>query len=149
VHTYDYVIDGIISECMKSAPNEAIGFLVGMYCRWGDEYFTLVDDYIPGRGSSSQYHVTMDVESVASAHKTLQKRYNDAKHFFIGWYHSHPGYGIFFSDTDFKCQITFFNQPYHVALVVDPNRQQYGFYKLSVDNRPVKVSYAVWREVHE
>jgi len=149
VHTFDYVLDGVTSECEKSLPNEAIGFLVGMYCRWRDEYFTLVDDYIPVGGSSSSYHVIMDVESIASALKILEKRYKDSKHFIVGWYHSHPGYGIFLSDTDIKSQITFFNQPCHVALVIDPTRGEYGFFKLSLDNKPIRVSYAIWSGVYE
>jgi proteasome lid subunit RPN8/RPN11 len=149
VHSFAHVIRGIISECIKYLPNEAIGFLVGMYCRWGDEYYTLIDDYIPVGGSSSQYHVIMDVESLGAALKILEKKYNDSKHFIIGWYHSHPGYGLFLSDTDVKSQITFFPHPYHVALVIDPIRKEYGFFKLSADNKPIKASYAIWRKAHE
>jgi proteasome lid subunit RPN8/RPN11 len=149
------VLDGIFSECQKHSPKETIGFLVGMYCRWkerdGDEYlyFTLVDGYIPVGGASSEYHVIMDAESIASAIQKLEKNYNDGKHSIVGWYHSHPGYGVFLSDIDVKSQITFFNQPHHVALVVDPVRNKFGFFKLSLYNEPVLVSYAIWREVGE
>jgi proteasome lid subunit RPN8/RPN11 len=140
---------GIKAECAKSIPYETVGFLVGMYCVWNQEYFTLIDNYIPVRGPASTNHVIMDTDSVASVLKIIQTKYNDNKHIIVGWYHSHPGYGVFLSDADIISQATFFTQPYHVALVVDPIRQQHGFFKLSVDNRPVKVSYAVWREAHE
>lgn len=149
VHTFENVIKGIINECKSQAPKEVIGLLVGMYCQWGDEYFTLIDDYIPVKGTGNQYHVTMDAESVANAIKILEKKYNDTKHLIVGWYHSHPGYGLFLSDIDITSQVTFFNQPYHVALVVDPLKLEYGFFKLSMNGKPIKVSYAVWREVHE
>jgi len=149
VHTFDYVIEGIIEECKNNIPREVIGFLVGMYCRWQNEYFTLIDDYIPVRGTGDQYHVVMDVDAVANAIRTLSKRYNDAKHLIVGWYHSHPGYGLFLSDIDIISHSTFFNQPYHVALVVDPLKKEYGFFKLSINGKPIRVSHVIWRRVHE
>jgi 26S proteasome regulatory subunit N11 len=149
VHSFDYVLDRIYLECRKALPNETIGFLVGMYCRWKDEYFTLIDDFIPVGGTSSEYHVIMDTESIASAIQKLEKKYNDGRHSIVGWYHSHPGYGVFLSDIDVKSQITFFNQPHHVALVLDPIRNEFGFFKLSLYNEPVLVSYAIWRGVGE
>jgi proteasome lid subunit RPN8/RPN11 len=42
----------------------------------------------------------------------------------VGWYHSHPDLGVFFSGTDRKTQRAFFNHPHSLGLVVDPVRQQ-------------------------
>jgi len=148
VHTFDYVIKGIISECKKHVPREVIGFLIGMYCKWKDEYFTLIDDYIAVESFGDQYHVVMDPDAVSKAIRMLMEKYNDDEHFLVGWYHSHPGYGVFLSEADVTSQVTFFNQPYHVALVVDPLKSEYGFFKLSVNGKPIKVSYAVWRMVY-
>ncbi len=41
----------------------------------------------------------------------------------VGWYHSHPNLGAFFSGTDRATQRAFFNRPYSVGLVVDPVRR--------------------------
>lgn len=38
----------------------------------------------------------------------------------VGWYHSHPGLGVFLSGTDRKTHAAFFPQPWHLALVLDP-----------------------------
>jgi proteasome lid subunit RPN8/RPN11 len=38
----------------------------------------------------------------------------------VGWYHSHPDLGVFFSGTDRRTQRAFFNQPHCIGLVVDP-----------------------------
>jgi proteasome lid subunit RPN8/RPN11 len=38
----------------------------------------------------------------------------------VGWYHSHPGLGAFFSDTDRRTQRAFFPHAYSVGWVVDP-----------------------------
>jgi hypothetical protein len=42
----------------------------------------------------------------------------------IGWYHSHPNLGAFFSGTDRRTQRAFFNHPYCVGLVFDPIRNE-------------------------
>jgi proteasome lid subunit RPN8/RPN11 len=38
----------------------------------------------------------------------------------VGWYHSHPGLGAFFSDTDRRTQRAFFPHAYSVGWVIDP-----------------------------
>lgn len=57
----------------------------------------------------------------------------------VGWYHSHPGWGIFLSELDlFICQ-SFFTHPLDVALVVDPCQDQRGwFYWDASQAQPVK-----------
>lgn len=56
----------------------------------------------------------------------------------IGWYHSHPGFGAFFSSTDKKTQRDFFNQPFNIGVVVDPFRNEkkwfYGKDSTSLQN---------------
>lgn len=46
----------------------------------------------------------------------------------VGWYHSHPGHGIFLSGTDLNTQRLSFKQPWHIAVVYDPLRQEIGFF---------------------
>ncbi len=46
----------------------------------------------------------------------------------IGWYHSHPGYGIFLSATDRTTQNAYFAAPWQVAVVVDPVRGEFGVF---------------------
>jgi proteasome lid subunit RPN8/RPN11 len=38
----------------------------------------------------------------------------------VGWFHSHPNLGAFFSNTDRATQAAFFNQPYSIGWVIDP-----------------------------
>jgi proteasome lid subunit RPN8/RPN11 len=38
----------------------------------------------------------------------------------VGWYHSHPGLGAFFSHTDRRTQRGFFPHAYSVGWVLDP-----------------------------
>ena len=46
----------------------------------------------------------------------------------IGWYHTHPGFGIFLSGMDKFIQDNYFNMPYQVALVVDPKASTNGIF---------------------
>ena len=47
----------------------------------------------------------------------------------IGWYHSHPGWGVFLSDRDqFICE-SFFVGRLDIAMVVDPQSKQLGVFQ--------------------
>lgn len=46
----------------------------------------------------------------------------------VGWYHSHPGWGIFLSDMDMFICRGFFNNPLDIALVVDPCQDHRGLF---------------------
>lgn len=43
----------------------------------------------------------------------------------VGWYHSHPNLGAFFSGTDRGTQAAFFTAPYALGLVIDPVRKEH------------------------
>ena len=47
----------------------------------------------------------------------------------VGWYHTHPDFGIFLSSHDLFIHRHFFAQPLQVAYVVDPIRQTRGFFR--------------------
>lgn len=38
----------------------------------------------------------------------------------VGWYHTHPGLCVFFSETDRASQVAFFPHPWSVGIVIDP-----------------------------
>ncbi len=42
----------------------------------------------------------------------------------VGWYHSHPNLGAFFSGTDRRTQKAFFGHPYSIGWVLDPFRDE-------------------------
>jgi proteasome lid subunit RPN8/RPN11 len=47
----------------------------------------------------------------------------------VGWYHTHPSFGIFLSHHDLFIHQHFFVQPLQVAYVVDPVQQTRGFFQ--------------------
>jgi proteasome lid subunit RPN8/RPN11 len=75
-------------------------------------------------------------------HRVLEEEYPDED--IIGWYHSHPGHGIFLSEHDTFIHRNFFSAPWQVAVVVDPVRLTEGIFVWVdgdvrlVDERPVE-----------
>lgn len=59
-------------------------------------------------------------------HELLDSKYQKLK--IVGWFHTHPGYGIFLSNYDIFIHKNFFSLPYQVALVIDPCQKQRGFF---------------------
>jgi proteasome lid subunit RPN8/RPN11 len=61
----------------------------------------------------------------------------------VGWYHSHPGLGAFFSDTDRRTQRAFFPHAYSVGWVVDPVRRESAWFVGPDSARPARVLHGV------
>lgn len=60
-------------------------------------------------------------------HRTLERSYPDDEQI-VGWYHSHPGFGIFLSEHDLFIHRNFFSGPSQIALVVDPHATTEGVF---------------------
>ncbi len=61
----------------------------------------------------------------------LLKQRNSSPFPVLGWYHSHPGFGIFLSASDEFIHRNFFgSQPWYIALVVDPYSDDWGIFTL-------------------
>ncbi|GIK88198.1 MAG: hypothetical protein BroJett026_36790 [Betaproteobacteria bacterium] len=54
----------------------------------------------------------------------------------VGWFHSHPGIGAFFSDTDRRTQRAFFAHRYSAGWVIDPVRGEHAWF-VGADARAV------------
>jgi proteasome lid subunit RPN8/RPN11 len=46
----------------------------------------------------------------------------------VGWFHSHPGLGVFFSETDRSTQMAFFSNDWSVAAVLDPIQDRIAWF---------------------
>ncbi|HEY3267032.1 MAG TPA: LysM peptidoglycan-binding domain-containing protein [Armatimonadota bacterium] len=67
-------------------------------------------------------HATWD-----DIHRVKDEQYPGLK--IVGWYHTHPGFGIFLSRWDLFIQHNFFNLPWQIAYVVDPIGKTRGFFR--------------------
>lgn len=55
----------------------------------------------------------------------------------VGWYHSHPGLGAFFSSTDRQTQKAFFSHAYSVGWVIDPQDDTHAAF-IGRDSQPCR-----------
>jgi proteasome lid subunit RPN8/RPN11 len=118
---------GVQAHAKADPSVEICGILVG---RWGrDEFgpFAQVTDYIRCDSASSKLaEVTFTHESWAQINHEMDTKYADKR--IVGWYHTHPDFGIFLSDRDGFIHEHFFSGPGQVAYVVDPVRDLEGVF---------------------
>ncbi|MCI0351417.1 MAG: Mov34/MPN/PAD-1 family protein [Acidobacteriales bacterium] len=69
-------------------------------------------------------HVTFTQETWEHIYKIKDAEYPNER--IVGWYHSHPGFGVFLSDHDTFIQENFFASPQQVAWVYDPHTDEEG-----------------------
>ncbi len=73
---------------------------------------------------ASSVHVKFTHETWEEWHSALDNEPDGTS--IVGWYHTHPGLGVFLSDHDLFIHRHFFNQPWQVAIVVDPISRDFG-----------------------
>lgn len=69
-------------------------------------------------------HVTFTQDTWEHIYKIKDKEFPEHK--IVGWYHSHPGFGVFLSEHDLFIQQNFFSNPQQVAWVYDPHTDEEG-----------------------
>ena len=109
----------LVGHAKVSLDLEICGVLVGSVYQDDEGLFVYVDAVIQGAAvRQDSAHVTFTQETWGHIHQTLEELYPKLK--IVGWYHSHPGFGVEFSDMDIFIQENFFPMPTQVALVTDP-----------------------------
>lgn len=106
---------------------EICGVLLGDVCRDADGPYLLITDAIRGEHAATQEGQVMFTHDTW-AHINTVKDDEFPEKLMVGWYHTHPNYGIFLSQQDVFIHANFFNQPWHVAYVVDPVREDEGVF---------------------
>jgi proteasome lid subunit RPN8/RPN11 len=98
---------------------EVCGVLVGNVFRDEHGPYLYVAGAIRGdRASGLSTQVTFTAETWSEIQSVMDRDHSDER--IVGWYHTHPGFGIFLSGMDLFIQDHFFNLPWQVALVYDP-----------------------------
>ena len=69
-------------------------------------------------------HVTFTQDTWEHIYGVKDKEYPDER--IVGWYHSHPGFGIFLSEHDTFIHKNFFSSPGQIAWVYDPHSDEEG-----------------------
>ncbi len=108
----------IYAHVFASADREVGGVLIGRMP--ADGGLPLVTGAIPAISADEQKAtLTFTQEAWAHVHQVLESEFPVDEQI-VGWYHSHPSFGIFLSGHDLFIHENFFDAPSQVAVVVDP-----------------------------
>lgn len=114
------------------------GILIGNAYRYREKPFILISGAIEAKYSeSSKTTMKFTHKSWEYIYSVKDAKYPNKK--IIGWFHTHPTFGIFLSDYDKFIHKNFFSEPYQVAYVVDPINKQNGFFQWE-DSEIIKCS---------
>jgi proteasome lid subunit RPN8/RPN11 len=148
--------------------SELGGALLGKAYRYQKIVFVEVMAAIPVVSNDrGPIHFTFSADAWPKIQQDRNEHYPDLE--IVGWFHTHPGLGVFYSSDDVVVHSAAFTLPWHVGLVVDPIHKEAaffgweqgslaplsGFYELieeqagqpAVDWRAVET--AVWHHRHE
>jgi proteasome lid subunit RPN8/RPN11 len=120
------------SHAASSLDQEVGGLCIGAARRSGPNSLWTVeitDTFVAEHTLNHRASITFTPDTWSAAHRVVEQNYAGQGLGLVGWYHTHPGFGVFLSaGYDLFIHENFFNQPWHVALVIDPLRQQEGFF---------------------
>ena len=121
VRIYSEVARHIRQHAHSSSNAEICGVLIGAE----REGTTLIEASIQGSNAvEGGTHVTFTQDTWEHIYRIKDRDFPDAR--IMGWYHSHPGFGVFLSDHDTFIHKNFFSAPGQVAWVCDPLSDEEG-----------------------
>lgn len=94
------------------------GFLMGRYWQHDGRYDIFIDNYLDIEGEGqSEFQIGFGATAWAKLEEALEQM---PQLELIGWFHTHPGHGVFLSRPDKNISSNFFSKPYQVAMEIDP-----------------------------
>ena len=102
------------------------GALLGHAYQHNGQLFVSIEAAIPAVShDNGPVHFTFTADAWAQIHVD-RLAYPNCE--VVGWFHTHPDLGVFFSADDEVVHAAAFTQPWHVGLVVDPIRNTSSFF---------------------
>lgn len=119
----DEVMSGIESHSYSLLTAEVGGMLMGRV----EGSVTHIVGFIPALSASAeQVTLTFTHDVWEDILKLAATEFPEEG--IVGWYHTHPTFGVFLSDYDLFIQNNFFSAKGHLALVIDPVQGIYGWF---------------------
>jgi proteasome lid subunit RPN8/RPN11 len=135
------VLNAIHAHGRANPRIEVCGVLVGNMYRDDDGAYLYVRDLIRGEhATATAGSVTFTSDTWTHFHEQMDEKHPADR--ILGWYHTHPDFGIFLSSMDLFIHENFFNLPWQVAFVHDPVRCEHGLFGWEKDH-VVKTDFVV------
>jgi proteasome lid subunit RPN8/RPN11/Skp family chaperone for outer membrane proteins len=122
--------DAIERHALRDTSVELGGIILGHECvddQTGEPFVWVTKSLEAKHYENTQASFTYTHEAWEEITRERDKLHPDLD--IVGWYHTHPDFGIFLSSHDLFIHRNFFNQPLQLAYVVDPIRQTRGFFR--------------------
>ena len=144
IYIDESAFDRICNNAEKT--REVGGILVGDVLQDKNGPFIRVDHVIEALHAEEKgTELTITHETWNHIHEQMDKTHSGKR--ILGWYHTHPNFGIFLSEQDQFIQQSFFNLAFQIALVYDPVRKVHGVFTWR-DNKPWRVRQ-YWIGTHQ
>ena len=114
----------IRQHARSSMTTEVCGVLIGDLVPGSETDTTITAAIAAVNAAQAGTHVTFTQDAWEHIYKVKDAEYPEAR--IVGWYHSHPGFGVFLSEHDTFIQENFFSAPNQVAWVFDPHTDEEG-----------------------
>jgi proteasome lid subunit RPN8/RPN11 len=156
----------VVAHSHSNLHVELGGALLGQAYRYQNQIYVDVVAALPAvSGSHGPIHFTFNADSWTRLQRDRAEQFPQLD--IIGWFHTHPGLGVFYSGDDVVVHSAAFTLPWHVGLVVDPVRNEAsffgwhkgelapsaGFFELLETEEPIvdwqMVRTSVWTETYE
>ncbi len=129
--------DRMVARGGQDVTREVGGFLVGEVLSDDSGPYIVVETTIDALNAEEKgAELTITHATWDHVHKQMDEVHKGKR--ILGWYHTHPGFGIFLSDRDQFIHQSFFNLPFQVALVYDPKTREHGAFSWR-DNQTQRV----------
>ncbi|MFC1849279.1 Mov34/MPN/PAD-1 family protein [candidate division CSSED10-310 bacterium] len=113
------------THAATSSEIELCGVLLGNIFHDERGFFLIIEAVIEGEGAQNYgSQVTFTHETWNHINDVKDRLYKNLK--IVGWYHTHPGFGVFLSSMDSFIQENFFNEPFQIAVVIETVKQNEG-----------------------
>lgn len=144
VEMAEKVLAALVEYASSELEKEQGAFLLGQCFEEKDRAVVRIETWIKAkyaiRRRASITFTHRDWEYLDMKHEQLYPELQ-----VVGWFHTHPGYGVFLSAYDLFIQKNFFADQYQVALVMDPLEKKSGLF-LWENGEIVKGEYRIIRE---
>ena len=117
----------VVAHSRSDTRCELGGALLGHAYRYKNSVIVEVKAALPATSADhGPVHFTFSADSWSNLHRDRAAHYSNLD--IIGWFHTHPDLGVFYSSDDVVVHSAAFTLPWHVGLVVDPIRDEAAFF---------------------
>jgi hypothetical protein len=126
----DHSVETGVLSYLKPRAFESGGLILGRtFSNFGAfdlpiKYIVLISGFVTADDAhGTATALRMEPQLWSKANRERQK-----SEFVVGWFHSHPNLGAFFSGTDRRTQSSFFTAPHKLGWVIDPVRAEEAWF---------------------